>query len=254
MTDAIFSVIDNVCVANRTYRLRLEGDARAMTAPGQFVMVSLPGFFLRRPLSVCDWDDAGLTLVYKVLGAGTDKLAQLRAGESLTVLTGLGNGFDLTDPGLRPLIVGGGLGVAPMLALAKRLSRPTCVLGFQGAGDCFLVEELTRAGARVIVSTVDGSLGVKGFVTDVLKTLTPAAPTSPASPAALCPPFDRAYVCGPEPMLRAVHALYPAGQYSFEARMGCGFGACMGCSRKTKSGFVRICKEGPVLPGEEILW
>ncbi|MEF9973362.1 MAG: dihydroorotate dehydrogenase electron transfer subunit [Clostridia bacterium] len=254
MTDAIFSVIDNVCVANRTYRLRLEGDARAMTAPGQFVMVSLPGFFLRRPLSVCDWDDAGLTLVYKVLGAGTDKLAQLRAGESLTVLTGLGNGFDLTDPGARPLIVGGGLGVAPMLALAKRLSRPTCVLGFQGAGDCFLVEELTRAGARVIVSTQDGSLGVKGFVTDVLKTLTSAAPTSPASPAALCPPFDRAYVCGPEPMLRAVHALYPAGQYSFEARMGCGFGACMGCSRKTKSGFVRICKEGPVLPGEEILW
>ena len=222
--------------------MRLAGDTSAITAPGQFVNIQLAGKFLRRPISVCDVEDGVLTIVYKVVGKGTEQMAGMAVGEKLDVLTGLGNGYDLTTAGERPLLLGGGVGVPPLYLLAKRLlakgKEVTVILGFNRADEIFYREEFEALGAKVIVATADGSFGVKGFVTDAL----------PAD-------YTYFYTCGPEPMLKAVwRATDTSGQMSFEERMGCGFGACMGCSCKTLTGNKRICREGPVMRKEEILW
>ncbi len=242
MKQGIFTITDNVPLTAAVYKMRLNGDTSAIAAPGQFVNIRLDGFYLRRPLSVCDWEKDSLTLIYKVVGGGTERMSRMTAGEQLDVLTGLGNGYDLSLSGNRPLLLGGGVGVPPLYALAKALIKQGkqvhAVLGFNTAQEVFGVGEFRALGAQVTVTTADGSSGVKGFVTDAL----------PAN-------YTYVYTCGPEPMLKAVYKrTVTGGQYSFEERMGCGFGACMGCSCKTITGFKRICKDGPVLQKEEILW
>ena len=230
-------------MTNSVYLMRLSGDTSDITAPGQFVNLKLDGFFLRRPISVCDSEDGVLTLIYKVVGKGTEYMSTLPAGVKLDVLTGLGNGYDLTASGENPLLVGGGVGVPPLYKLAKELIKAgknvTVILGFNTKNEVFWEEEFTKIGANVIIATVDGSSGVKGFVTDAMKNLT----------------YTYFYSCGPEPMLKALYnASVTEGEMSFEERMGCGFGACMGCSCKTVTGNKRICKEGPVLKKEDIIW
>lgn len=244
MKQNIFEVTSNRMLAPATFEMKLAGDCSAVTAPGQFVNLRLDGFFLRRPISVCDWDDEHLTLIYKVVGRGTKYMSGLNAGARLDILTGLGNGYTMNRCGDRPLLIGGGAGVPPMFGLAKKLLacgvHPVAILGFNKADELFYVDEFQKLGAEVIVCTADGSVGVKGFVTDGMK----AAGN-----------YTYTYACGPEPMLKAVYNLADVGgEYSFEERMGCGFGACMGCSCKTKYGNKRICKDGPVLAKEEILW
>lgn len=228
--------------------LRLAGDTRRITAPGQFVNIALPGLFLRRPISVSDWDSQGMTLVYKIVGEGTKRLAQARPGQRLELLTGLGNGFDpaAVESGKRPLVVGGGVGVPPMLGLTKALAAagapPVVILGFNTAAEIFYEDKFRQAGAaEVRVTTADGSRGIPGFVTDALAGLGTV---------------ERYFACGPLPMLRALWQSLPGvrGQLSFEERMACGFGACMGCGVKTKAGDKRICKDGPVLESDEICW
>lgn len=244
MKQTLYTVCSNEPLARQVFRMRLLGDTSAITAPGQFVDLALPGFFLRRPISICDYDADGLTIIYKVVGKGTAALSRLAPGAELDALSGLGNGFDTQKSGESPLLIGGGVGVPPLYALAKRLLAegkcPTAVLGFNKADEVFYAGEFETLGVRTIVCTADGSVGVRGFVTDAIATLSG---------------YSFYYACGPEPMLRAVHALCPCGgQLSFEERMGCGFGACMGCSCKTKYGNKRICKDGPVLDKEEIVW
>ncbi|MEG1687998.1 MAG: dihydroorotate dehydrogenase electron transfer subunit, partial [Angelakisella sp.] len=231
--------------AKEVFRLRLEGDTQFVTAPGQFVNIQLEGNFLRRPISVCDWDDHSFTLIYKVVGIGTAQLSRMQPGESLNLLTGLGNGFSLELCGATPLLVGGGVGVPPLYGLAKRLAAvgrpPVVVLGFRTVDDLFYQQEFEALGCRTIVATEDGSAGIQGFVTDAIRQA--------------APDYDSYCCCGPEAMLHAVYDLCGLnGQLSFERRMGCGFGACMGCSCETKYGARRICKDGPVLKGEEIIW
>ena len=242
MKQGIFEIIENTALTASVYRMRLAGDTSAITAPGQFVNIKLEGKFLRRPISVCDCEDGVLTIVYKVVGKGTEQMAGMRVGEKLDLLTGLGNGYDLTTAGERPLLLGGGVGVPPLYMLAKQLiaagKEVSVILGFNKADEIFYEKEFAALGAKVTVATADGSYGVKGFVTDAL----------PES-------YTYFYTCGPEPMLRAVYrATNTSGQMSFEERMGCGFGACMGCSCKTLTGNKRICREGPVMRKEEILW
>ena len=220
----------------------LRGDTQDITSSGQFVNIKLDGFFLRRPISVCDYDENTLTILYKVVGKGTKAMSQMQAGV-LDVLTGLGNGYDETVSGENPLLLGGGVGVPPMYKLAKNLiaqgKKVSVILGFNTKDEVFYEEEFKALGADVTVTTVDGSYGTKGFVTDVMKNKE----------------YTHFYTCGPEPMLKAVYATsVTSGQFSFEERMGCGFGACMGCSCKTVTGYKRICKDGPVLFKEEILW
>ena len=244
MKQVSLHILENTALAQGIYRLRLGGDVSAVTAPGQFVNIKLNGFFLRRPISVCDWQDGELTLIYKVLGRGTAQMAALPVGTALDVLTGLGNGYDLSPAGEAPLLVGGGVGIPPLYGLAKRLTaqgkRVTAVLGFNCAAEQFLVEDFRALGVKVIVLTADGSAGVRGLVTDGM---------------ALAQDYSYLYTCGPEAMLRAVYGLCAtSGQFSFEERMGCGFGACMGCSCQTKYGNKRICTDGPVLVKEEIIW
>ncbi len=244
MKQTLYTVCSNEPLARQVFRMRLSGDTSAITAPGQFVDLALPGFFLRRPISICDFDADGLTIIYKVVGKGTAALSRLAPGAQLDALSGLGNGFDAQKSGETPLLIGGGVGVPPLYALAKQLlsqgKHPTAVLGFNKAEDVFYAEEFAHLGVRTVVCTADGSVGMPGFVTDAIATLSG---------------YSFYYACGPEPMLRAVHALCPCGgQLSFEERMGCGFGACMGCSCKTKYGNKRICKDGPVLDKEEIVW
>ena len=244
MKQLIYIISENRPVAPEVFRLVLAGDTTAMTAPGQFVDLRLDGFFLRRPLSVSDWDDGSLTLYYKCVGKGTARLAELTAGTALDALTGLGNGFDLSVSGDRPLLVGGGIGTAPLARLAKELAaagaRPMAVLGFNRREDMLLAEELAAAGAEVTIATADGSAGVRGFVTDAL----------PPAGSYTC-----VYGCGPTPMLRALDAAVTGpGQYSFEERMGCGFGACMGCTVQTAGGPKRVCRDGPVFRREEVRW
>lgn len=244
MKQTLYTVCSNEPLARQVFRMRLLGDTSAITAPGQFVDLALPGFFLRRPISICDYDADGLTIIYKVVGKGTAALSRLAPGAELDALSGLGNGFDTQKSGESPLLIGGGVGVPPLYALAKRLLAegkcPTAVLGFNKADELFYAGEFENLGVRTIVCTADGSVGVRGFVTDAIATLSG---------------YSFYYACGPEPMLRAVYALCPCGgQLSFEERMGCGFGACMGCSCKTKYGNKRICKDGPVLDKEEIVW
>ena len=242
MKQGIFEITENTALTASVYRMRLAGDTSAITASGQFVNIALSGKFLRRPISVCDVEDGVLTIIYKVVGAGTAQMAAMAVGEKLDVLTGLGNGYDLAPAGDRPLLLGGGVGVPPLYNLAKRLiaagKQVTVILGFNRADEVFYRDEFAALGARVVVATADGSMGVKGFVTDAL----------PAD-------YTYFYTCGPEPMLRAVwRATKTSGQMSFEERMGCGFGACMGCSCKTLTGNKRICREGPVMRKEEIVW
>ena len=243
MKQGIFSVVENTPLTPLVRRMRLCGDVSAVTAPGQFVNIRLEGKFLRRPISVCDVDEASVTILYKVVGEGTTQMSRLPLGAQLDVLSGLGNGYDLTVSGDHPLLIGGGVGVPPLYLLAKRLiaerKTVTVILGFNTKDEIFYENEFRALGAQVIVATADGSCGVRGFVTDAMQGLS----------------YTHFYTCGPEPMLRAVyHASATSGQFSFEERMGCGFGACMGCSCKTITGYKRICRDGPVLRKEEILW
>ena len=225
--------------------MRLAGNTAAFSRPGQFLNIALDGLFLRRPISVADYDADGVLLYYKVVGEGTRRMSAMTPGAVLDVLTGLGNGFDVGKSGARPLVVGGGVGAPPLYRLTRELcaagKTPRVILGFNAAQDVFLVSEFEALGVRVTVATADGSAGVRGFVTDALR-----------ETGIL---YDYVYTCGPEPMLRALYdATDSSGQYSFEARMGCGFGACMGCSCETKYGYKRICRDGPVLEKEEIVW
>ena len=242
MKQGFFEIVKNEALTADVWRMELSGDTSAVTAPGQFVNIKLEGKFLRRPISVNDCVDGLLTIIYKVVGEGTRQMSRMVAGERLDILTGLGNGYDLSVSGEHPVLLGGGVGVPPLYMLAKQLlaqgKRVSVVLGFNKASEVFYAEEFEKLGADVTVTTVDGSMGVKGFVTDAL----------PAD-------YTYFYTCGPEPMLKAVYkATATSGQMSFEERMGCGFGACMGCSCKTITGYKRICKEGPVMRKEEILW
>lgn len=244
MKQGIFTVISNNCIADKVYKMTLSGDVSDITATGQFVNIRLDGFYLRRPISVCDFEKDILTIIYKVVGKGTEYMSTLSSGAELDILTGLGNGYDITPSGDKPLLVGGGVGVPPMYALAKALVKEgkevSVILGFNTDKDMFYEEEFKALGCKVYVATADGSYGTKGFVTDVLSEVGE---------------YTYFYTCGPEPMLKALYnATSTSGQFSFEERMGCGFGACMGCSCKTKYGNKRICKDGPVLIKEEIIW
>ena len=242
MKQSLFQIVSNEALTDSVYKMILSGDTSAITAPGQFVNIQLTGKFLRRPISVCDYDESTLTIIYKVVGAGTEQMSAMKPGEMLDILTGLGNGYDLSLAGDRPVLLGGGVGVPPMYNLAKKLiamgKEVSVILGFNTASEIFCEQEFKALGCKTYVTTVDGSYGKKGFVTDAL----------PEN-------YTYFYTCGPEPMLKAVYrATTTSGQMSFEERMGCGFGACMGCSCKTLTGYKRICKDGPVMKKEEILW
>ncbi len=242
MKQEILTIRENVPVTGSVYRMRLEGAELEAQKPGGFVNIRLDGLFLRRPISVFDSAPGSLTILYKVVGKGTEQMSGMKAGETLDVLTGLGNGYDLAKAGDHPLLLGGGVGVPPLYLLAKQLiaagKKVSAVLGFNTAAEVFGEAEFRALGCDVTVTTADGSYGVKGFVTDAL----------PAE-------YSYFYTCGPEPMLKAVYrAAKTSGQFSFEERMGCGFGACMGCSCRTITGYKRICREGPVLEKEEIIW
>ncbi|MBQ9116820.1 MAG: dihydroorotate dehydrogenase electron transfer subunit [Clostridia bacterium] len=245
MDDKIFTLISNENIANGVYKAVLSGDTSAITVPGQFVNLKLDGLYLRRPISVCDCEGERLTLIYKVVGEGTEQMSEMTGGERLDVLTGLGNGFSVSKcQGDDVLLVGGGVGVPPLYMLCKRLieagKRVTVVCGFASAADVFYEQEFAALGAKVYIATADGSYGTKGFVTDVIKGLSG---------------YTYFYSCGPIPMFKAMETVVnSSGQYSFEERMGCGFGACMGCSCETKYGNKRICRDGPVLEREEVIW
>ncbi len=241
----IYKVTQNTPLTREVYRMVLEGDTQWITRPGQFVNIELEGLYLRRPISICDWDDKSITIIYKVVGKGTELMSQMQPGVELDVLTGLGNGFNPDVENRKPLLVGGGVGVPPLYHLAKVLiadgRKVSVVLGFNTAAEVFYADEFRALGADVYVATADGSMGVKGFVTDAIVNEKID--------------FDYFYSCGPLPMLKALCGCTDkAGELSFEERMGCGFGACMGCSCKTLTGNKRICKEGPVMRREEIIW
>ena len=241
MKQSIFTVVSNGALTEVVYKMVLEGDTSAIANCGQFVDMRLPEKFLRRPISVCDYDEKTLTLIYKLVGSGTEIMAGLPVGTKLDVLTGLGNGYDTSLSGDHPVLVGGGVGVPPMYNLCKKLiaqgKHPQVVLGFNAEAEIFLAEEFQALGANVYIATADGSVGTKGFVTDVIKNLS----------------YTYFYACGPMPMFQAMeNAMVTSGQYSFEERMGCGFGACMGCTIQTKAGYKRVCKDGPVFFREEV--
>ena len=240
MQECEFKILENKMIAKEVFLMKLDGDCSEFTAPGQFCEIKIPGKYLRRPISVCDVSENTLTLIYKVLGEGTEELSCMEEGEYLSILTGLGNGYSVEDAPTNPVLCGGGVGVPPLYYLCKKLveagKHPYVALGFRAKEDVFFEEEFRALGVPVNVATEDGSHGQKGFVTSLLGN------------------HNYAMVCGPEPMLRAVHEKVEGGQFSFEERMGCGFGACMGCSRKMKSGMKRICKDGPIFAWEEIEW
>ena len=248
MKETAFEILSNEKIAYRTYEMKLSsrGQEHGIMRPGQFVNIRLDGFFLRRPISVCSWDETSVTLIYKTVGAGTEVMSRMKKGELLDILVPLGNGFDTgRNIGKTPVLIGGGAGVPPMYQLCRELmdkgAAPKVILGFNSSAEVFYTEKFRELGAEVAVTTADGSAGIRGFVTDALKTMD----------------YTYFFTCGPEAMLRAVNDEAPAdieGQFSFEERMGCGFGACMGCSCETKYGYKRICKEGPVLERGEILW
>lgn len=242
MKQGIFLIEENFPLTENVFKMTLRGDVSDITASGQFVNILLDGLYLRRPISVYDCGENTVTVIYKVVGKGTEKMSKMSKGESLDVLTGLGNGYDLTVSGEKPLLLGGGVGVPPMYLLAKKLieqgKKVSVILGFNTKCEVFCEKEFLNLGCDVTVVTADGSYGKKGFVTD-----------------ALPQDYSYFYTCGPEPMLKAIYnTAKTSGQFSFEERMGCGFGACMGCSCKTITGYKRICKDGPVLKKEEILW
>ncbi len=237
----IYKICENKPLTESVFKMVLTGDTKYITAPGQFINIKLEGKFLRRPISVCDCDENTITILYKVVGEGTKQMSEMQVGESLDILTGLGNGFSITECS-KPLLIGGGVGVPPLYMLCKRLvengASPTVILGFNTKNEVFYEDEFRSLGVNTLVTTVDGSYGIKGFVTD-----------------AFTDDYDYFYTCGPMPMFKAIEAkAKTSGQYSFEERMGCGFGACMGCSCKTKYANKRICKDGPVLFREEIVW
>lgn len=242
MKQSLFEILSNEKIAPNVFKLKLKGDMSCITTPGQFVNIKIDGTYLRRPISVCDLEEDVLTLVYKVVGKGTEILSNLTFGK-LDLLTGLGNGYNLNLSGYNPVLLGGGVGIPPLYLLCKKLleqnKKPTVILGFNKEEEIFLYDDFKKLGVEVIITTVDGSKGVKGFAVDGLKGLD----------------YSYFYTCGPELMLKSVYKnTKTQGQLSFEERMGCGFGACMGCSCKTIYGNKRICKEGPVLLKEEILW
>ena len=242
MKNSVFTIINNTPLTSNVYIMTLKGDAEGIRC-GQFVNIKLDGLYLRRPISVCDCEGDILTLIYKVVGKGTEQMSKMVEGESLDLLTGLGNGYDTSLSGEKPLLIGGGVGVPPLYMLCKKLisegKTPTVILGFNTSDEIFYENEFRALGAEVRVATADGSYGIKGFVTNAMDGVD----------------YSYFYTCGPEPMLKAVYnATSTSGQMSFEERMGCGFGACMGCSCKTLTGYKRICKEGPVMEKEEILW
>ena len=242
MKQGIFQIAENIKLTENVYKMKLLGDTSDITACGQFINIQLDGLYLRRPISVCDCDDTSVTIIYKVVGRGTEQMSKMAVGETLDVLTGLGNGYDLSLSGDKPLLLGGGVGVPPLYMLAKKLIKQgkdvSVILGFNNESEVFYEQEFKTLGCNVTVTTVDGSYGVKGFVTN-------AYPEN----------YTYCYTCGPEPMLKAIYkTATTSGQMSFEERMGCGFGACMGCSCKTIAGYKRICKDGPVMFKEEILW
>ncbi len=243
MKQSVFTIEENLSLTATVFKMVLKGDTSDITASGQFVNIKLDGLYLRRPISVCDSVDGTLTLIYKVVGKGTEQMSKMQAGEELDILTGLGNGYNTTLSGDSPVLLGGGVGVPPLYMLCKKLisdgKKVSVVLGFNTKEEVFCEEDFKALGAEVFVATADGSYGIKGFVTDALKDID----------------YTYFYTCGPEPMLKALYkATSTSGQFSFEERMGCGFGACMGCSCKTVAGYKRICKDGPVLEKEEILW
>ena len=242
MKQGFFEIIENIPLTENVYRMQLQGDTSEITAPGQFINIKLEGLFLRRPISVYDCVGDIVTIIYKVVGHGTEQMSKMTSGK-LDVLTGLGNGYDTSLSGDTPLLLGGGVGVPPLYMLAKKLisegKKVSVILGFNTKAEVFSENEFKALGADVKVTTVDGSYGEKGFVTDVMQNTD----------------YSYFFTCGPEPMLKAVYKTScTSGQLSFEERMGCGFGACMGCSCKTVTGNKRICKEGPVLKKEDIIW
>ena len=243
MKQSLFEILSNENIAKDIYKMVIKGDTSAITAPGQFINIKIDGFFLRRPISVCDYNSENVTIIYKVVGSGTEVMANMKIGEKLDILSGLGNGFDTSKSGKTPVLIGGGVGVPPMYNLCKVLinegKNVKVRLGFNSADDVFYESEFKALGADVYVATADGSYGTKGFVTDVLKDID----------------YSYFYTCGPISMFKAIENIAKtSGQYSFEERMGCGFGACMGCSCKTKYKNIRICKDGPVLEREVIVW
>ena len=241
MKNLVFEILTNKKIAKNTFECVLCGDVSDIKC-GQFVNITVDGLYLRRPISVCNAEDGKLTLIYKVVGVGTEKMSKMEKGTKLDLLTGLGNGYDVSKSGDKPLLIGGGAGVPPMYKLCKELIKDgkqvSVILGFGSRDEVFYEDEFKALGADTYVTTVDGSYGVKGFVTDAMNM-----------------DYTYFYTCGPEPMLKAVYnKSVTSGEFSFEERMGCGFGACMGCSCKTKYGNKRICKDGPVLVKEEIIW
>ena len=243
MKQGIYTILENVKLTDTVMRMSLLGDTSAITASGQFINIKLEGKYLRRPISICDYDDEKIVIVYKIVGVGTEQMAELSVGDKLDVLVGLGNGYNTDKSGEKPLLIGGGVGIPPLYNLCKKLIatgvNPTVILGFNTADEIFLKEDFEKLGVRTVITTVDGSFGVNGFVTDAMKDID----------------YTYFYTCGPMPMFKAIETTaVTSGQYSFEERMGCGFGACMGCSCKTKYGNKRICKDGPVLEREEIIW
>ena len=243
MKQGIFEITKNISLTDNVKLMVLKGDTSDITAPGQFINIKLGGKYLRRPISVCDCNDNTVTIIYKIVGSGTEQMGKMSIGENLDVLTGLGNGYDTTVSGDKPLLLGGGVGVPPLYMLAKKLianeKKVSVVLGFNTKNEIFYEQEFKDLGCDVTICTADGSYGVKGFVTNVMNDID----------------YSYFYTCGPEPMLKAIYkTANTSGQLSFEERMGCGFGACMGCSCKTITGYKRICKDGPVMQKEEILW
>ncbi len=243
MTSGLYRVSQNVKLTQNVYKMVLFGDTTEIKAPGQFINIKLDGFFLRRPISIYDWNDESITIIYKVVGEGTEAMADIKEGATLDCLVGLGNGFDTSVSGENPVLIGGGVGIPPMYGLLKKLiaegKNPSVILGFNTKDEIFAEDEFRDLCDKVFVTTVDGSYGVRGFVTDALRTID----------------YTYFYTCGPMPMFKAIEATAnTSGQFSFEERMGCGFGACMGCTCKTKYGNKRICKDGPVLVREEIIW
>lgn len=243
MYQGFYEIKSNKKLTDSIYEMILVGDTSSITASGQFINIKLDGFYLRRPISICDYDEHTITIIYKVVGEGTEAMSRMNSGEKLDVLCGLGNGFDTSKSSDKPVLIGGGVGVPPMYNLCKKLiaegKQVSVILGFNKKDEIFYEDEFKKLGVDVTVTTADGSYGIKGFVTDALKNID----------------YSYFYTCGPMPMFKAIESTAKtSGQYSFEERMGCGFGACMGCSCKTKYGNKRICKDGPVLVREEIIW
>ena len=227
------------------YSMTLKGECSDIERPGRFINITVPGFYLRRPISISSWNEKELTIVFRVVGGGTAELAAMEEGTKLDVLMPLGNGFDISSLGdyvRNPVITGGGIGVPPMYGLAKEMVEkgisPDVILGFNTADEIIMADDFRELGIEPVITTVDGSAGIKGFVTDAMKDKA----------------YDYAFACGPAPMLKAVYDIVPDGQFSFEARMACGFGACMGCTMETVTGYKRVCKDGPIFYKEEIKW